>query len=303
MLVVVALGGNALLRRDEPADVATPARATSHVAVEAIAALAAEPRRGRHARQRPADRPAGAAGRGLSRGRRYPLDVLGAESEGMIGYLLDQELVNALGGRARRDPADTGASSTRTTRRSSGRPSRSAPSTTARRRAPGGASADGRLPATESASAASSPRREPRAIVELPTIRLLVEAGVLVVCVGGGGIPVAVDADGRLRGVEAVIDKDLAAALLARSLGADALLLLTDVPAVEVGWGTADARAAERGPGDRAARASTSSPARWARRSRRRALRRGDRRFAAIGALGDAPAILRGERGTRIRPM
>ena len=60
----------------------------------------------------------------------------------------------------------------------------------------------------------------------------------LVVCVGGGGIPVLLDDGGRLRGVEAVIDKDLVAALLARSLEADALLLLTDVPAVEVGWGT-----------------------------------------------------------------
>ena len=83
---------------------------------------------------------------------------------------------------------------------------------------------------------------EPRSIVELETLRLLVGAGVLVVCVGGGGIPVAVDRDGRLRGVEAVIDKDLAAALLARGLGADALLLLTDVPAVQADWGTPDAR-------------------------------------------------------------
>ena len=64
----------------------------------------------------------------------------------------------------------------------------------------------------------------------------------LVVCVGGGGIPVLLDDHGRLRGVEAVIDKDLAAALLACSLDAEALLLLTDVPAVEAGWGTPDAR-------------------------------------------------------------
>ena len=87
------------------------------------------------------------------------------------------------------------------------------------------------------------PSPEPRSIVELPTIKLLVEAGVLVVCVGGGGIPVVVDRDGRLRGVEAVIDKDRAAALLARGLGADALLLLTDVAAVERDYGTPHANA------------------------------------------------------------
>ncbi len=63
-------------------------------------------------------------------------------------------------------------------------------------------------------------------------MRLLVDAGVLVVCGGGGGIPIVVDATGALRGVEAVVDKDLAAALLARELGADGLLLLTDVDAV-----------------------------------------------------------------------
>ena len=142
---------------------------------------------------------------------------------------------------------------------------------------------------------------EPRSIVELPTIRLLVENGVLVVCVGGGGIPVLLDDHGRLRGVEAVIDKDLAAALLACSLDAEALLLLTDVPAVEAGWGTPDARplaevtsAALReidfqpgsmGPKVEAAcrfAEATGAP-------------------AGIGAVADAAAILRGERGTRVR--
>ena len=78
---------------------------------------------------------------------------------------------------------------------------------------------------------------EPLDIRELPAIRLLVEAGVLVVCAGGGGIPVVVEA-GRVHGVEAVIDKDLAAALLARRLAAEFLLLRTDVSAVELDWAT-----------------------------------------------------------------
>ena len=82
------------------------------------------------------------------------------------------------------------------------------------------------------------PSPEPVRIVELEAITTLIAADMIVVCVGGGGVPVVVDAHGCLRGVEAVIDKDLAAAMLARELGADALLLLTDVAAIEAGWGT-----------------------------------------------------------------
>jgi carbamate kinase len=145
------------------------------------------------------------------------------------------------------------------------------------------------------------PSPEPRSIVELSTIRLLVESGVLVICVGGGGIPVSIDDEGRLRGVEAVIDKDLAAALLAAELQADALLLLTDVPAVEDGFGTARARplgnvtAAELrklrfAPGSMAPKVDAAC--RFVEATRR---------TAAIGALRDAAAILRGERGTQVR--
>jgi carbamate kinase len=82
---------------------------------------------------------------------------------------------------------------------------------------------------------------EPLRIVELDTIRLLVEHEITVICTGGGGIPVVPDRLGQLHGVEAVIDKDLAAALLASSLGADALLLLTDVDGVYRGWETEQA--------------------------------------------------------------
>jgi carbamate kinase len=141
---------------------------------------------------------------------------------------------------------------------------------------------------------------QPCSIVELPTIRLLVEAGVLVVCVGGGGIPVVVERDGHLRGVEAVIDKDRAAALLARGIGADALLLLTDVAAVERDHGTAEAApvaaatpaellglglpAGSMGPKVEAAA--------WFVQET------GGR--AAIGSLADASAVLAGERGTTV---
>ena len=197
MRVVVALGGNALLRRGEPADAATQRRNVT-AAVAAIADLARDhevivthgngPQVGLLALQ----------GDAYHAVAPYPLDVLGAESEGMIGYLLDQELGNELGGRQvatlltqvvvdRDDPAFAG------------RQSRSAPSTTRRRAAARRrARLDHRAP-TASTAGAWSPSPEPQSIVELGTLRLLVEAGVLVVCVGGGGIPVAVDRDGRWR--------------------------------------------------------------------------------------------------------
>ena len=123
----------------------------------------------------------------------------------------------------------------------------------------------------------------------------------LVVCAGGGGIPVIAEG-GRLRGVEAVVDKDLVAALLARELGADALLLLTDVAAVEADWGTPRARPlAELGPAElRRLELPPGSMAPKVEAARRFAVATGG--LAAIGALEDAEAILRGERGTRIEP-
>jgi carbamate kinase len=87
---------------------------------------------------------------------------------------------------------------------------------------------------------------EPQKIVELDDIRALVNRGVTVICAGGGGVPVVVDGGGVLTGVEAVIDKDLTAALLAEALDADALLLLTDVASVQANFGTPQARAIGR---------------------------------------------------------
>jgi carbamate kinase len=297
--VVVALGGNALLRRGEPADVETQRRHAA-AAVEAVAGLAPEheliithgngPQVGLLALQAEAYAEVPA----------YPLDVLGAESEGMIGYLLEQELTNAVGDRPVatlltqvvvevEDPAFA-------------EPTKPIgpvydPATAERLRAERGwamvAEREGQR------RAVASP--EPVALVELRAIRTLVEAGVLVVCAGGGGIPVVAEG-GRLRGIEAVVDKDLVAALLACELGADALLLLTDVAAVEADWGTPSARplaelgAAELGrlelaPGSMAPKVEA---------ARRFAAETGG--LAAIGALEDAEAILRGERGTRVGP-
>ena len=184
----------------------------------------------------------------------YPLDVLGAESEGMIGYLLEQELGNALGGRPvatlltqvlvdRDDPAFA-------------RPTKPIGPLYERRDggAPGAPSAAGRSRRTASGYRRVVASPEPRGIVELATIRLLRRSG------RPGGLRRRrrhprrrATTTAGCAGVEAVIDKDLAAALLACELGADALLLLTDVAAVEAGWGTPEARPLRRVLGRRAA--------------------------------------------------
>lgn len=147
---------------------------------------------------------------------------------------------------------------------------------------------------------------EPVAIVDAPAIRALVAAGAVVVAAGGGGVPVVADADGRLRGVEAVIDKDLAAALLAEVVGAEALVVATDVPGVLVGYGTprerplrhvtsaqlrAHAEAGEFGSGSMAPKVEA-------------ALRFVDRTGgrAAICSLDDIVLALAGAAGTLLSP-
>ncbi len=240
MRVVAALGGNALLRRGETADADTQRRNVAR-AVAALALLAREhelvvthgngPQVGLLALQAEA----------YSGTRPYPLDVLGAESEGMIGYLLDQGLLGELPDRRvatlltqvvvdSQDPAFH-------------HPAKPIGPIYSREEAE-------RLAAQRNFSIARDgeswrrvvPSPEPRRIIEIESIRMLVEAHVIVICVGGGGVPVVEASSGGLVGVEAVIDKDLAAALLARQLAADVLLLLTDVPNVELDWDTPTAR-------------------------------------------------------------
>jgi carbamate kinase len=144
------------------------------------------------------------------------------------------------------------------------------------------------------------PSPEPRAIVELPTIALLVDAGVIVICAGGGGIPVVVTPEGATHGTEAVVDKDLTAALLAERLQADALLLLTDVPAVMAGWRTASEHPIRQAtPADlRALDLPAGSMGPKAEAACRFAEATGQPAY--IGALPDAAAILAGEAGTKV---
>ena len=298
MLIVAALGGNALLRRHESLD-AEVAQRNVKVAAAALAELAREhqlvithgngPQIGLLALQSEAFRDV----------RTYPLDVLGAESEGMIGYLLERELGTVLGSR----PVATLITQTVVDALDPAfqRPSKPIGPVYDVDRAQALASERGWTVAPDGKDwrrVVASPT--PRSIIELPTIRLLLEHGVVVICAGGGGVPVVVDSFGARHGVEAVVDKDLASALLARQLSADLLLLLTDVPAVEVDWGTANARplttvttselqqhqfaAGSMGPKVQAA-------ASFVRSTRGR---------AAIGALTDAAAIVEGTAGTTV---
>jgi carbamate kinase len=299
MKLVVALGGNALLRRGEP-PTAEIQRAHAREAMAAVAELAREhdvvlthgngPQVGLLALQASA----------YAEVAPYPLDVLGAETEGMIGYVLEQELENLLPGRTVVtvltqvvvDPADHGFA----------HPTKPIGPVYTEEVAQRLAAERGWSIAPDNEHfrrVVASP--EPLRIVELPAIRLLVDAGALVVCTGGGGIPVT-DGDGALRGVEAVIDKDLAAELLARSLAADMLLMLTDVGAVLAGWGTPDARPIRRAtPAElRALELAPGSMGPKVEAACRFVEATGG--VAAIGALEDAARILAGEAGTTVAP-
>jgi len=136
--------------------------------------------------------------------------------------------------------------------------------------------------------------------VELPTIRLLIEHGIIVVCAGGGGVPVVVDCFGARHGVDAVVDKDLAAALLARQLDADLLLLLTDVPAVELDFGTPDARPLRTVTAEELARYHFAAGSMGPKTEAAASFVRSTGKRAAIGALADAMAIIEGTAGTSV---
>jgi carbamate kinase len=297
MRIVAALGGNALLRRGERPDVGVQ-RDNVRRAARSIAAIALQnavvvthgngPQVGLLALQSEAD-PTVAP---------YPLDVLGAESEGLIGYLIEQELGRLLPGRevatlltqVEVDPRDP----------AFGAPTKPIGPVYDERTARQMSRERGYAIAPDGAGfrrVVASP--EPLAIRELRVIEILLAAGVLVVCTGGGGIPVVTMPDGGVRGVEAVIDKDLASALLARALGADALLLLTDVPAVLDAWphGAPIRHTTPRELRGRRFAAGSMAPKVEAAC---RFVEHGGA-LAAIGALDDAAALLRGERGTIVR--
>jgi carbamate kinase len=144
------------------------------------------------------------------------------------------------------------------------------------------------------------PSPEPRRIRELDTIRVLLQADRIVVCAGGGGIPVVVTPARAVRGVEAVIDKDRSAALLAARLNAHALLLLTDVPGVYPTWPAPEGAMIGRCTPDDLEALKLQSGSMGPKVEAACHFVRASGGMAAIGALEDAARILRGEAGTRI---
>ncbi len=299
---MVALGGNALLHRGEPLT-AESQRANVRLACEALAPIASQhelvishgngPQVGLLALQSAAYKAV----------ESYPLDVLDAQTEGMLGYLIEQELGNLLSPERHLatlltmievDPAD---------------PAFSNPTK------PIGPVYDAdeadRLRAAKGWSFMPDgagvrrvvPSPEPRRIFGLEPIEWLLERGCVVICAGGGGIPTMytdepVPAGRRLVGVEGVIDKDRASALLALDLRADALIIATDVDAVYENWGTPTQRViahttpaelrglafADGSMGPKVEAACT-----FAEKSGK---------FAAIGSLQEVGALLRGLAGT-----
>jgi carbamate kinase len=302
MRIVVALGGNALLKRGEPmtADVQ---RENVRAAALALAPLAADhelvlshgngPQVGLLALQAAC----------YTAVEPYPLDVLDAQTEGMIGYMIEQELGNLLPRdipsatiltMIEVDPADPAFAS----------PTKFVGPVYEKDAADQVAREKGwtfRQDGETWRRVVSSPR--PRRIFEIRPICWLLEKGVVVICTGGGGIPVMYlpDRERTLIGVEAVIDKDFASALLAQEIGADVFVMATDVPGVYLNWGTVDARlirettpeelrthifpAGSIGPKVEAA-------CQFVEQTGKR---------AAIGALGDIGAIVAGDSGTQVR--
>jgi carbamate kinase len=302
--VVVALGGNALLRRGQALS-AENQRTNARAACKALAPVAREhelviahgngPQVGLLALQ----------GSAYTAVDTYPLDVLGAQTEGMIGYMLEQELGNELPFERHLatlltmievDPDDP----------AFGHPTKpigplyDADAAARLEQEKGWAfMADG------DSMRRAVPSPAPKRIFGIHVIKSLLDQGVIVICAGGGGIPTAYDeqrapAGRRLHGVEAVIDKDLASALLAIEIGADALAIVTDVDAVYAAWGTPQQRAIRSATPDELA-AGTFAEGSMGPKVRAACWfveRTG--RLATIGSINDTEALLRGEAGTRV---
>jgi len=249
MRVVVALGGNALLKRGEE-PTSQNQRRNVRTACRSLAPLAEDnqlvithgngPQVGLLALQSASYKEV----------EEYPLDVLGAQTEGMLGYYIEQELGNMMPTESSfatiltmvevdpEDPAFQNPSKPIGLLYEEGEAQRIAKEkgwSIAR-------DGDGWRRVV--------PSPEPHRIFELRPIHWLLEKGVVVICAGGGGIPTAYNSEGTLEGVEVVIDKDRASALLARQLGARLLILATDADGVYENWGSDEAKLIQRATPD-----------------------------------------------------
>jgi carbamate kinase len=299
---VVALGGNALLRRGQPM---TPENQRKNVQVacdhlapigeqhELIISHGNGPQIGLLALEQAA----------YQEVPESPLDVLGAETQGMIGYLIEQELGNRLPFEKplaslltmiEVDPDDPAFTD----------PSKPIGPLYNKSEADKLAAERGWTFKPDGDSMRRVvPSPVPKRIFEHRPIRWLLEQGCVVICAGGGGIPTAYQPGRQLTGVEAVIDKDRASALLARDIGADILIMATDAPAVFTGFGTPRPRAIMEADPDALLAGYESEFAAGSMLPKVIAacdFAKATHRPAAIGALGDIDAMLAGTAGTRI---
>jgi carbamate kinase len=298
--IVIALGGNALLRRGQPMT-AENQRANIRVAAESIAQVV------------PGNEIVVAHGNGPQVGllalqaaayhevAPYPLDVLGAQTEAMIGYVIEQELGNLL-------PADQSLATLLTMIEvDRNDPAFAHPTkpigpiydqeTAKRLEAASGwaIAADG----DNFRRVVASPK--PKRIFEIRAIRSLVEQGTIVICAGGGGIPTMYDEAGLLHGVEAVIDKDLASALLAEQLDADLLVIATDVDGVYTDWGTARQARLGRVTPEELAVLDLPPGSMGPKVHAACGFAQSTGNEAVIGSLTDIAEIVAGDAGTRVR--
>ena len=299
MRIVIALGGNALLRRGEALSaenqlenvrLAAKQMAKVQPGNELVIAHGNGPQVGLLALQ----------GAAYTEVETYPLDVLGAQTEGMIGYMIEQEMGNLL---PQEVPFATILTQVEVDKADPAFQSPSKPI------GPVYSHEDAQRLAQEKGwhiapdgdkyrRVVPSPR--PQRIFEIRPVQWLLERGTVVICAGGGGIPTYYDHNGHLRGVEAVIDKDLCSALLAEQLQADLLVIATDVAAAYIDWGK---------PGEKAIAAAhpqalrdLSFPAGSMGPKIQAACEFAEKtgKTAVIGALSDIEAIVRGEAGTRV---
>lgn len=300
MKVIVALGGNALLRRGEAMTSVNQRENVKHAAGSIAELVSAGhqvtvthgngPQIGLLALQSAAYDTASA----------FPLDLLGAETEGMIGYLIEQELENALGPKYKvatlltqievdpRDPAF-------------GNPTKPVGSVYEEAEARKLAQARGWTVKPDGAKfrrVVASPK--PKYIPDTAIIKLLLDHDITVICAGGGGIPVVQRADGSLVGVEAVIDKDAASCLLATDIETDALLLLTDVDRVYLNWGTDEQQGLGRVSLDELSRHEFAAGSMQPKIDAACKFVKQTGGIAGIGRLEDALGILEGRAGTLV---
>lgn len=302
MRILVALGGNALLRRGE-AMTAENQRKNVRVAAEALAPLGLAhelivthgngPQVGLLALQSSA----------FDTANPYPLDVLGAQTDGMIGYMVEQELGNILPfekplatilSMVEVDPDDPAFQ----------HPTKPIGPVYTKEDAE-------RLALSKGWSIAPDgkgwrrvvPSPLPRRIFQIRPVRWLLEKGCVVVCTGGGGIPTMYGENRQLHGVEAVVDKDRASALMARELSCDLFVMATDADAVYLDWGEPTQRAIRRASPEalKARGFATGSMGPKVESAIEFVEKTG--KTAAIGALHDVGKIVLGEAGTQVTTL